>query len=265
MSGWPRASVLVGALALGAAGCSAVRYSADYDRQAPFPEYETYAWSTASPAERAALERVSPFLERRLQRAVDRELASRGFLRVPEDEADVLVSVHPLVSARAGRASGDSASEDAYADYRKPGTRVSVGVGIGFGRYGYPYFGYRYPYFAYYPYWGFGYTPYWGFGYPRYAFGYPYFGYRAWPAYPTYGAGYYSAGGIGRRYPRPVVPGTLVVDVLDARSDELVWRGWAEGALLEAPDADELDEYVDGLVAKILRSFPPPSEDRYRR
>lgn len=258
MIGWRRGSALVAALALGAAGCSAVRYSADYDRQAPFREYSTYAWSPASAQERAVLERVSPFLERRLQRAIERELASRGFVRASEGEADFLVSVHPLVpeSARSG---GDSAAADAY---RRPGPRVSVGLGIGFGRpygYGYPYFGYRNPYVFHYPYWGFGYFPYWDLAYPRYGFGYPYAVYPGWGAYSPYG---YPMGAYGRRYRRGVAPGTLAVDIIDAGSEELVWRGWAEGALLDAPDAEELDEYVNGIVEKILKRFPPPAEDR---
>lgn len=257
MSAWRRGSALLAALALSAAGCSAVRYSADYDRQASFREYRTYAWSPASPQERAVLERVNPFLERRLQRAIERELTSRGFVQAAEGEADFLVSVHPLVPESA-RPRGDSADEA----YRTSRSRVSVGVGIGFGRYygyGYPYFGYRYPYLFHYPYWGFGYYPYWGFGYPRFGFGYPYAAYPGWGAYSPYG---YPMGAYGRRYRRGVAPGTLAIDIVDASSDELVWRGWAEGALFEAPEAEKLDEYVDGVVEKILKRFPPPPEDR---
>ena len=264
MSGWRIGSALLAAATMSAAGCSAVRYSADFDREAPFREYKTYAWSPASPQERAALQRVNPFLEKRLRRAIDRELASRGFVQAPEDEADFLVSAHPLVPERTR---GDSASANAY---RRSGPRVSMGVGIGFGRrygYGYPYFGYRNPYLFYYPYWGFGYYPFGGlgyypfgaFGYP-YDFDYPYAFYPAWGRYPP--SGLYPMGAYGRRYRRGLAQGTLVVDVIDTSNQELVWRGSAEGALLETPREAKLDEYVARVVEKILKRFPPPSEDR---
>jgi len=51
--------------------------------------------------------------------------------------------------------------------------------------------------------------------------------------------------------------GTLVVDVVDARRDELVWRGTATDRL--SPDATpaERDKAMDEAVAKLFRSFPP--------
>jgi len=44
---------------------------------------------------------------------------------------------------------------------------------------------------------------------------------------------------------------------VDTSTDQLAWRGWAEGALLEAPGPDELAEYVDKVVGKIMKKFPP--------
>ncbi len=48
---------------------------------------------------------------------------------------------------------------------------------------------------------------------------------------------------------------TLVVDLIDARSEQLVWRGWSTGR-----DRDRsLDEaQLRAAVAQILRRYPPP-------
>ncbi|UCF20684.1 MAG: DUF4136 domain-containing protein [Gemmatimonadota bacterium] len=258
--------LVLASLGLLLAACATVKYSSDYDPQATFEDYKTYDWIAPSEAQRAALERVNPFLERRLQRAVDAELADRGFARSEEGEPDFWVSVYPLVPSREAGPRGRQVARS------QP--RVSVAVGFGFGHpywYGYPYFGYRYPYFGYrYPYFGYRY-PYFGYPYAG-GFGFPYIGlwlpYGGYPGYgwgPGYDGGYYSFGGYA--YPVAVSldglgPGTLVVDVTDARSDELAWRGWAEGALLEVPSPDRLDEFAGEVVAEILNGFPPPARSR---
>jgi hypothetical protein len=47
--------------------------------------------------------------------------------------------------------------------------------------------------------------------------------------------------------------GTVVVDLVDAKERELVWRGWAKG---QANDSVAKDK-VDDTVAKILAEYPP--------
>ena len=56
------------------------------------------------------------------------------------------------------------------------------------------------------------------------------------------------------------VPGTLTIDVTDGRSDELVWRGWAEGALFEPVSPEQLADFIDEVVGKIMRDFPSVPE-----
>jgi hypothetical protein len=218
------------------AGCSTVRYSTDYDRSASFQSYATYDWLAPSEDEQAELARVNPFLERRLQRAVDAELARRGFVRDTEGDPDFLVTVYSPVPVK---------REAARRPYRA--SRVSVALGFGFGS-RYPYrHGFGYPYFSY---------PY--FGYPY--FGYPYYGFPGYFWYPGLRGGHYSVAGYGYPGTRALDgprPGTIIVDVVDAGTNQLAWRGSAEGALLEAPDPDELTEYIDKVVAKIMKEFPP--------
>jgi hypothetical protein len=58
---------------------------------------------------------------------------------------------------------------------------------------------------------------------------------------------------------RPYVydAGTLLLDFVDARSNSLVWRGWAEGALLGAIDEQAwMERAVDTAVTRIMVRFP---------
>jgi hypothetical protein len=123
-----------------------------------------------------------------------------------------------------------------------------------YGAWGWPYGGW--PYGAWHPYaWylGLGWSP---------AYGYAP---RAWgPAYPF---GWRSWGGwAGRPAPRPGTgdrsPGTLVIEVIDASRGQVAWEGRAEGALLDMPSGeagDQMERYVDEIVARTLRDFPPGS------
>ncbi len=270
MDGWYARLTLVATLLL-AAACSTIRYSEDYDPQASFSRYRTYDWILPSEDEQAALERINPFLERRLQRAVEAEMAQRGFELSPAGDPDLLVSVFPVVPERGADSRGRAGPAHSRGAYRSP-VQVSVGFGFGFGHpygygYRYPYFGYRYPYWGY-PYWGnpyWGYPFGWGFGYPFFGLAFPIYGYSDYGWGPAYYGGYYSAGGYGYSSPLALdglAPGTLVVDVIDARTRELVWRGWAEGAFYDMPRPEQLSEYVGQVVGKIMKGFPPPDEER---
>ncbi len=56
---------------------------------------------------------------------------------------------------------------------------------------------------------------------------------------------------------RYVEKGSLVVEMLDAASGNVVWRGLATGALKYAPS--EIAEQVKAAVDKLLEKFPPPA------
>jgi hypothetical protein len=51
--------------------------------------------------------------------------------------------------------------------------------------------------------------------------------------------------------------GTLVLDIVDARSKQLIWRGVAQGALPNNPDPQKIDKVVNESVQKLLEKFPP--------
>ncbi len=90
-----------------------------------------------------------------------------------------------------------------------------------------------------------------GYFYPGY-FGYRFYGGRSFTPYYRYsGAGYAGTGRV-REYLR----GTLVLDIIDVRTDEVVFRGWAIKSLHHDPRPDKVRMYVDEAVEKILENFP---------
>jgi hypothetical protein len=83
-----------------------------------------------------------------------------------------------------------------------------------------------------------------------------YYGY----AYGSLGYFGYGYRGTTQQYAREYVEGTLILDVVDARSDELIWRGWMREALDNDPKPENVRMYVDAAVSKILARFPPASD-----
>jgi hypothetical protein len=228
-----------------------MRVGSDYDREATLDAVASYDWVSPAEADEetaAAVNRINPFIDRRMRRAVDSELEARGLQRVEEGPVDVLVAIAVLDVDRIG-------------EVPRGGSNVPVVVGFGFGYnpgywyspWGYGYGGYGYGRYGYAgsPYGGWG----WG-GYPAVGvsvgFGRgPYFGYAA-----PYGAyGYQSYGGFRSR-DLALPPGSFIIDILDGESLELVWRGWAEGALLYSPDAPELPEFIASTVHRIMEEIP---------
>ncbi len=78
-------------------------------------------------------------------------------------------------------------------------------------------------------------------------------GYGGW-----YGPGY---GGMGvstsRTYENRVQVGTLIIDIFDVESRELVWRGTGESEIHEIPDPQERQARLNEVVDKIMQDFPP--------
>jgi hypothetical protein len=55
----------------------------------------------------------------------------------------------------------------------------------------------------------------------------------------------------------PFDAGTIVVDVVDARTNVLLWRGWAEDSVTGVlEDHDLMTHYVKTAVRKIMERFP---------
>jgi hypothetical protein len=51
--------------------------------------------------------------------------------------------------------------------------------------------------------------------------------------------------------------GTLLIDLVDARTKRLLWRGWAEGSIDGVIDDQKwMEQRIDETVARILRKLP---------
>ena len=76
--------------------------------------------------------------------------------------------------------------------------------------------------------------------------------------------GYYGWGGWGGDFETTSVnvvdvpTGTLMVDMVDAASEQMVWRGIASGTLHPNSTPEESDQRISKAVAKLLKKFPPP-------
>jgi len=76
-------------------------------------------------------------------------------------------------------------------------------------------------------------------------------GYRYGPYGRWYGG--YRGGVDVYRY----TEGTLVLDIVDASSRQLIWRGSAKGTVDPDMSPAEIERRIDAAVAKILSRFPP--------
>jgi len=76
-----------------------------------------------------------------------------------------------------------------------------------------------------------------------------------------YGWGWYGYGGVGmgtsQTYVNEWDEGTLLIDIVDASADQLVWRGSATMELRESRNADEAEEGAYQVLQKLLKDFPP--------
>jgi hypothetical protein len=127
-------------------------------------------------------------MDHRIRRAVERELAARGFRLDASGPADFLVASYPV--------------------YRDRLLQSFTAVG---------------------PAWGYGWGPHpWGYG----------------TAY-----GYQEV----QRYRE----GSLVLEVRDRKTQQLVWHAVAEGALTGLQDPRDADEQVALAVQRMLATFPP--------
>ena len=51
--------------------------------------------------------------------------------------------------------------------------------------------------------------------------------------------------------------GTLIIDIVDGRANELAWRGVVQGEVHEKRDADERQEALARAIDEALKDFPP--------
>jgi hypothetical protein len=78
-----------------------------------------------------------------------------------------------------------------------------------------------------------------------------YYGYNYGYWAPRYGAGY------SQTYVDQYDEGTLLLDIIDGKSNKLVWRSTARAELNEYANPRERRERLESAVQKMLSDFPP--------
>jgi hypothetical protein len=91
----------------------------------------------------------------------------------------------------------------------------------------------------------------------------PFYGYAWDPWYdPFYGPVAYGGSGVSQTVIREYEVGMLILDVVDADSNKLVWRGTAQARLSESMDARKSQKLINGAVDEMLERFPPEPEKK---
>lgn len=104
------------------------------------------------------------------------------------------------------------------------------------------------------------YPNYYGGYYPGFGFGYGGFGWNSWyrPYYYAYGApfAYYGGNSVDKEHYKE---GTLIIDLIDRRSHQIVWRGYGVGEVHKdhQKDIEDLPEIVSGVLNQL--SLAPSS------
>lgn len=76
----------------------------------------------------------------------------------------------------------------------------------------------------------------------------------------NWGYGYRGWYGAGRVDVQQYVEGTLILDVIDAKTKQLVWRGSVTGAVDPDATPEKRAQRMNEAIAKMLADFPPPAK-----
>lgn len=151
--------------------CSPISVHTDYDREVDFSGYQTFQWMPYPKDSKNAVPRSS-LLDKRIRRAVEQELESKGYVIRERGRADALLAYHVAVRRK---------------------------VDVSHVQYGY-----------------------W------------------WRRRATYVTRYKE--------------GTIVLDIVDPKRKELMWRGTAAGVV---GSPEESAERIRNSVTKMLEKYPP--------
>ena len=76
----------------------------------------------------------------------------------------------------------------------------------------------------------------------------------AYSPYSPWGYGYWPGFNYGYTEVRSYTKGTLVLDIVDARTHKLVWMGVLEK---EVQSANPAGQQIEKSITKLLKNFPP--------
>jgi hypothetical protein len=162
--------------------CSSVRVAADYDKEANFTSYNSFAFFKPG-IDKAE---ISDLDKKRILRAIDKELQTNGMQK--SEQPDVLVSI-----------------------FTKERERVNV------------------------------YNNNFGYGW----------GWNPW----FYGNNFGST-------TTTSTEGSLYIDLIDAKTNELIWQGVGRSQLYKGNDIEKREARIQEIVSEILCQYPPGSDKK---
>ena len=166
-----------------AAGCSSISVKNDFDKEADFTAYRTFAWlqePVTAIGDANAARQMNTLLDKRIRTAVETELQAKG-MTVNTENPDLLVVYHTGVD-----------------------NKIDVTD--------------------------------WGY------------------SYPTRYGGWYGGSNVDVYEYKE---GTLIVDLIDGKSKQLVWRGDATKTLEENPSPERMEQNLREVVGRMFANYPP--------
>jgi hypothetical protein len=116
-------------------GCSSSIQS-DYDHQADFTEYSTFAWFVKPEKGKPPTEGANQIVDGRIRRAIAEDLIGKGFSQTSPEKADVFVTYYTSLSSQLRMYSTGWGYGWGYGPYRRYGYGYSPGWGYA-GAYNY--------------------------------------------------------------------------------------------------------------------------------
>jgi hypothetical protein len=88
------------AIALLVCACSSTRIQTDFDRQADFSSYSTFAWYQPAETEKSPTEGPNQLVDQRIRGAISQNLRAKGLEPSETNEADLLVTYYTSLNSQ---------------------------------------------------------------------------------------------------------------------------------------------------------------------
>ena len=84
----------IGASLIAFFGCTRIHVTADWDPSANFADFQTFAWMPGPQKETGIVRLDNPLLDKRIRKAVSRQLHTQGYSEAPVSSANFLLGYH---------------------------------------------------------------------------------------------------------------------------------------------------------------------------
>ncbi len=223
-------TLIMMALLIGTTVDAGTKVRVDYDQNASFEHLRQYSWAVQDNDNKVDQALSGPLVSERIRQEIDIELASLGYEKVDPEQADFLIDYQLSTEEKTKVTTFDNYYGSSYYGH---------GYGHSYGR------GYGHSYGRGY---GHGYGHSYGHGYGHgYSGGY------------GHGYGYADASYVATPIVREFLEVTLTLDIIEAQTGDVIWRGWAIKSLDQDPKPKKVRKLIRRSVHKILKKLPAGS------